>query len=99
MDAFQKMMEKISAAMERSKALGPGIKVGKVFKMPVADGYAVYEVVKVNKTTVKVAAMETPDGYCDRILGYGGSFQKSIIEPLVTHEDRMQALFGRKVRS
>jgi len=73
------------AEMAKSNALGKGVKVGKIFSLPVADNYAYYKIVKVNKKTVKVEWMEkmSPDGYQYFLLGEGGTIQLSKIECLM----------------
>ena len=79
--------------MAFSNSLPKGIQVGKIFTIGVADGpvspltitFAYYEIVKINKTTIRIKNRKglCPDGYMDRVLGHGGSFPKHIIERLV----------------
>jgi hypothetical protein len=81
MEEFEKHLDKV---MEESKNLGRGLKVGKVFSIPVADNFAFYEVKRIGKNTVNIVnrADLSLDGYRDLILLDGGTFSKSIIERL-----------------
>lgn len=84
-------------AEKRSIDLGDGLKVNKLFRTPVADGYAYYVVTKV---TAKTATVEwrgfCADRWTDSVLGWGGSFPKRTIEELVGREDGIRRIFGRK---
>lgn len=75
-----------------------GLKVGKLFSMPVADGKVWYVVTKVNKKTVKIEWRNFGyDMYFDRVFGIGGSFNKDLIEKLVNSEDALQRIFGHRL--
>lgn len=82
----------------KSKALPEGLQVGKLFRLPHADGYAFYEVVKINKTTVRVKWRPDlcPDKWMDNILGEGGSFPIRTIEPIILREEGIAKLFATK---
>jgi hypothetical protein len=83
--------------MEVSNSLPDGLHVGKIFSLGVADGNAYYEVVKVFKTKVRIKwrKLLCPDHYSDRVLGHGGSFDKHIIEGLVSQADCMRRMFSK----
>jgi hypothetical protein len=86
-----------SAAEKLSESLGEGLKVNKLFAVGVADGRAWYVVTRVTKTTVRVQWRGfCPDRYTDQVLGWGGSFPRRAIEPLVAREDGLRRLFGKR---
>jgi len=97
---FRKQRDKwFDEQMAVSNSLPDGLQVGKIFTMSVADGYAYYEVVKINKTTVRIKWRKElcPDHYSDMILGHGGSFQKRIIEPIINMQDGWKKIMvGKK---
>jgi len=69
--------------------------VGKMFTVPVADGCSYYVVVKENKKTVKIEWRGfCLDRYVDEFLGYGGTFDKDRIEPLINRQEAMAKLFA-----
>lgn len=70
----------------------------RVIRYAVADGYAVYQIVKVNKTSVRVAYCpgleENPDEYQVDAWGRQATVPLSIAERLVHTHDALQAIFG-----
>ena len=99
MDKWEEDMKKFNdhftEEMKKSKTLPKGLTLGKIFSIPVADNYAYYEVVRVNKRTVKIKCRKdlSPDGYMDMILGMGGSFDKKRIKTIVECQERTADLF------
>jgi hypothetical protein len=84
-----------SAAQTLSDVLPAGLFVGKLFSMPRGDGYAWYVVTKVNKKTVVIAWRGySLDRWVDPLLGYGGKFDRSLIEPHVLHGDAVRKIFA-----
>ena len=82
-------------AYKRSEALGEGLRVGKVFHLPVADGSAHYEVVAVKPRTVTVEWRGfCADRWTDHWLGWGGSFSKAKIAEIIRREEGMRKLFA-----
>jgi len=80
-------------AEAHSKRLPKGLRPGKLFAVGVADGYAYYVVTRVTKRTVTVEWRGFHlDRWTDQVLGWGGSFPLSAIEPLVCRADH--PLFG-----
>ena len=94
-DMFEKFDEHFKAEMAKSKAQGPGMVVGKIFNIGVADGYAYYEVVRVNKKTVRIKWRKDLclDEYCYYGWGEGGSFDKALIEHKIIGQDNLVMLF------
>lgn len=90
--------EKFDKEWAASHALPKGLVVGKLFRLPVGDGYAYYQIEKINKTTVRVKWRPDldPDEWMDRVLGDGGSFPKKIIEPIIEGEEALYEIFGKK---
>ena len=65
-----------------------GVKIGKLFSVGVADGYAYYVVTKVNKKTCDISWRGfSLDRYTDRHFGWGGRFNIEEIERFVGMED------------
>lgn len=83
-------------AKSRSDALPEGLHTGKLFRVPVGDGYAYYVVQKVNKKTVDIEWRGySLDRWVDFRFGAGGREKRDVIEALVRREDAMRALFTR----
>ncbi len=68
---FDTLMEKQDNLMEVLKTLAKekNTFLGRTYKIPVADGYAVYLITKINKKTVKLQWIDYCDGYSDWSLG------------------------------
>lgn len=102
MDDWKQRMEEerkhFDAEWAKSKALPEGLQVGKLFRTQVADGYAYYEVVKINKRTVRIKWREDlcADKWQDQILGAGGSFATNVIEPLILREEALDRIFSKQ---
>ena len=84
--------------MAASNALPDGLQVGKIFSTQVADGYAYYEIVRVNKQTVRLKWRKelSPDGWNDAVLGQGGSFPKHSIEHIIDSADAWKRILSKK---
>lgn len=76
-----------------------GLAKGKLFSVPVGDGSAFYEVVRVNKTTVKVAWRNYhPDKWVHSVLGYEGTFPINNIAPLIKRTETLHSLFSNTIQ-
>lgn len=97
-DYFDKFDKHFEEEIAKSDTLPKGLVPGKIFQIGVADGYAYYEVVKVNKKTVKIKWKK--DLCCDEYQyygwGVGGSFPISLIEPLVIGAENIAAMFKKE---
>jgi len=83
-------------ARKLSKTVGSGLKKNKLFYLPVADGRAWYIVTKVNPKTCDVEWRGFgPDRWLDRVLGWGGRFERSRIEPIVEGVDTLEKIFSK----
>ncbi len=95
---YENYKKRFDEAMKKSDALGDGLVVGKLFEIQVDDGYSWYEIVKINKNTVRIKWRSdiTLDGYQDWYLGIGGSFSKNKIENVINHRDAINRIFAKK---
>lgn len=97
---FFEMVEFTDKAYEVAKTHSDSLKglvEGKLFSIGVADGYAHYEVVKVNQKSVHVEWRGyCPDRWVDTVLGYGGSFPRKNIERIVHRNEALHKLFSAK---
>ena len=84
--------------MAKQKELPEGLTVGKFFRIQVADGYAFYEVTKINKRTVRVKWRKdlSCDGYRDVVLGAGGSCNIELARTLIEGEEALAKLFAEQ---
>jgi hypothetical protein len=97
-DEYEQYMAKLEAEAEaRVAALPPGLCVGKFFHMGVGDGSATYEIVKINKATVKVQwrGYWNADQYVDRALGYECNVRRNWAEAQIRSEEGMRKLFSK----
>lgn len=97
MAELKEQEKKIEAAWAESNKLPKGVVPGKLFRLPHADGYAVYQVVKVGKRTATVKWRKdlTIDEWQDNILGPGGSFSLNVIARSILWEESMAEIFGQ----
>lgn len=80
---YDKFMDKEFKKAERKSKRVKGL-VGKMISLGVADGCAYYVVTHATAKKVQIEWRGfCPDRWTDRVLGYGGSFDKSLIERLV----------------
>ena len=91
---YKKYQENFDKEIAKSNSLPDGFQKGKLFKMSVADGYAWYEITKINKLTVWIEWREdlSLDSYQDRILGVGGRIDKEWIEDIILSEDKIRKI-------
>ena len=88
----------LDSEYEKSHALGSGVKVGKLFNVAVADGLAHYEIIRVNKKTVRVKWREdlATDGYKDWNLGDEGTIEISIVEPRLAYQEKLEEIIKKQ---
>lgn len=94
--------KKYKEYLETNKKIGRGMKMGKIFRTPRADGYAYYKIAETNIDTkdpgepdlVKIEPVTklSFDEYRDFVLREGGWFLWTTIEPLVEQEDNYSRL-------
>ena len=66
---------------------------------PVADGKAIYQIVRVNKRTVNIRLCSLDGKYADYVIPYWGesaSIDKAYAETAIRNQDAMRALFAKK---
>lgn len=84
-------------AVKLDKKVGKGVKIGKLFRMGVGDGYAFYVITSVTGNKVKVEWRSFQgDRWVDQMFGYGGSFRKKDVANMVGREDALQEIFGNR---
>jgi hypothetical protein len=87
-DADSEKLEQLEARSDKAKGL-----VGKLFKLPHADGYAYYTVEEEKGQKVRVVNQALLDAWQDNILGPGGWFPRKQIEPIIRREEGMAKIF------
>ena len=93
-DQTEESERKVRRALERNRALGRGLKVGKCFEVEGADGAAWYELTRVGATSVEVEWRDYGRDRCmDEMFGAGGEFPRPLIERLARRHDLLQELF------
>lgn len=92
---LDEQMARTKDVIERDKEFVGQFQAGRIFRSQVADGYAFYEVTKVNKTTVRIEWRDDlgADAYQDMVLGAGGSFPRQTIERIVERQDAITKMF------
>ena len=86
-------------AIENNERLGKGLKVGKVFRVLVADSYAIYEIKRVGKLVSKVIRRtDIGDEYYAECVDSDGNILTSILKKIVDREERLMEIFkgGKK---
>jgi hypothetical protein len=93
-DEGEESERKVRRALERNRALGSGLKVGKCFEVEAADGAAWYELTRIGATSVEVEWRDYGRDRCmDEMFGAGGAFPRPLIERLAHRHDLLQELF------
>lgn len=73
-----------------------GLAPGKLLSLAMGDGFAWYVVTKVGKTRVTVEWRGfCPDRWTGQALGWGGTFDRKVMELLVSREDFLRELFNK----
>ena len=95
---IEEQVKLIDAAFAKSAKLPEGLQLNKLFRVPAADGYAVYEITGIGRSTVKIKWREDlcPDGYVDMVLDEGGTFSMKPILRIVAREDSLRKYLTRK---
>jgi hypothetical protein len=92
-EAHRAIDEARDAAIADSRRLGPGIAVGKVFALIHEDGNAWYVVTKLTATKARVEWRGFGENRRrDSRLGWGGRFDRMIIQGHVARHDAMQEI-------
>lgn len=87
-DADSEKLDQLQARSDKAKGI-----VGKLFKLPHADGYAYYTVEEEKGQKVRVVNQALLDAWQDNILGPGGWFPRKQIEPIIRREEGMAKIF------
>lgn len=95
---YEEWQKNFDKEIAKAAQLPPGLCAGKLFSIPVADGEAYYEVVKVFKKTVRIKWRQdlSLDDYRDWMLEDGGSFPRNKIEPLVVGQEELSKILANR---
>ena len=78
-------------------AKSKGELLGRYVDVPVADGKAIYQIMRVNKNTVRIKALGGfGDDYILDYWGYEATVDKDYILALVRNRDKLEEIFGRR---
>lgn len=78
-------------------AKSKGELLGRYVDVPVADGKAIYQIMRVNKNTVRLKALSGfGDDYILDYWGYEATVDKDYIVSLVMRRDKLTEIFSRK---
>lgn len=78
-------------------AKSKGELLGRYVDVPVADGKAIYQIMRVNKNTVRIKALGGfGDDYILDYWGYEATVDKDYIASLVRNRDKLEEIFGRR---
>lgn len=78
-------------------AKSKGELLGRYVDVPVADGKAIYQIIRVNKNTVRIKALGGfGDDYMADYWGYEATVDKEYIISLVRSRDKLDEIFGRR---
>lgn len=78
-------------------AKSKGELLGRYIDVPVADGKALYQIMRVNKNTVRIKALSGfGDDYILDYWGYESTVDKEYIQNLVRNRDKLEEIFGRR---
>ena len=67
---------------------------GRIIRFQCADSYAMYLVIKVNKTTCRLQWLDVGDGWEDARLGDSGSISLNYVHDDICYQDRMKKAFS-----
>jgi len=83
-----KLMDELTTMARKNKTL-----VGRILKFSIADGDAIYVIVRENNKTVKVTWIDYCDGYVEPFLGQGTSTMKIVMAKSYTNfEDTLESM-------
>ena len=89
------VIQNFQIAKEKSDALPTGCVLGKLLRFEVYDGCVYYQIVKINKLTVKLQWRGySLDRYFEPVLGYEGVMNKERCESYIQQSERLAALFS-----
>jgi hypothetical protein len=92
--ANQKHLEDIE-----NKAIASGKLLYRFIYEPVADGQAIYQIIRVNKNTVKIRLCQIDPLYADYVVNYWGkeaTIKKEYAEQQIRSQDALRQIFAIK---
>lgn len=95
--AYMKKTQELDVLMDELKALARKEKtlLGRIIKFPVADGYAIYVITKVNKARVKIEWIDYADGWVDDRCGKAALLDINYATEKIAGEDALEKLFSK----
>ena len=98
-EEYEAEYNRLWAALEAADQAGKdaGTLVGRYIQEPRGDGYAIYQVVKENKRTVRIKHVEIGDAWVVPMWGGGCSLPKQWAEQNIYRRDRMDELFPKRL--
>lgn len=96
-DDWERTMQENEARLSRidREAIDAGVLAGRVIYYPVADGYALYQVIRTNKKTARIRqCVGIGDDYRVLLWGDEATIPLSQAEWLVGRQDALDRLFG-----
>lgn len=96
-DWYEQFEAHYKAEMAKQKDLQPGLVKGKIIQVNVADGYAYYEVMRVNTKTVRIKWRYdlSADGYQYMTWGEGGLVERGLLAMLIEGTERLVEMMAR----
>lgn len=94
-DEFQKRMARQNQLIKELEehAYDARSMEGRVIRFHMADSYALYLVVKVNKTTCRLQWLNWGDGWMDDRLGKQGSLPINFVHNNICQQDQVKKIF------
>jgi len=97
-NSFTERMKEQNQLMNEIKVLAKKYNTiwGRILKFPMADSYALYIIIGMNKKTVTVHWLNYCDGWKDNRLGVYGKLDMAYAMSTIHGEDRLEELFSKK---
>lgn len=95
-DAIKAKSDAQNALMDelRELAVANDTMLGRIIKFPVADGYAMYVITKVNKKTVRIVWIDYMDGWVDQRCGYEAAMDINYAKQVTDGESALRKIFS-----
>ena len=90
----KKMEDLMAEIQEFDKALGPGLKIGRLVSWPQGDGQAFYFVTGIGQRTVKLARLQWLDAWQSPVVVNGEALRPAV-ERAIRCSDGLRSIFSR----
>jgi hypothetical protein len=97
-EKFENKMKRQETLMDELKEMAKARNtlLGRTLQFPMADSYALYLIIRVNKTSAVVLWLDYCDAWQDDRLGKGGSLPLTYVQQRVKSRDALDELFSKK---